>query len=59
MKKPAVPLPSLTTQRGEGEDAGIPGTSEMPGSSEMALFLMVMVTDLHGAREQLGAISSL
>lgn len=59
MKKPTVPLPSLLTQRQEGEDAGIPGASEMSGSSEMALFLMSIVTDFHGAREQLEAISYL
>lgn len=31
----------------------------MPGSSEMALFLMIVGIDFHGAREQLEAISNL
>lgn len=59
MKKPTVPLPSLLTQREEGEDAVIPVTSEMSGSSQISLFLMIIVTDFHGAREQLEAISNL
>lgn len=59
MKKPTVPLPSLLTQREEGEDAVIPATSEMSGSSQISLFLMIIVTDFHGAREQLEAISNL
>jgi len=44
-------LPSLPTQREEGEDAGLPGASEIPGSSEFVLILMVIVIDSHDARE--------
>ena len=40
-------------------EAGLPGASEMPDSSEMVLFLMVIVIDSHGAREQTEAISNL
>lgn len=59
MKKPTLPLPSFPTQRQEGEDAGIPGASEMSGSSEMALFLVIIGIDFHCAREQPEAISNL
>lgn len=59
MKKPTMSLRSLPTQREEGEDAGLTGALEMPGSSEMVLFLMVTVTDSQGAREQPEAISNL
>lgn len=59
MEKPTLHLPSFPTQREQGENTGIPGASEMSGSSEMALFLVIIGIDFRGAREQPEAISNL
>lgn len=59
MEKLTLPLPFFPSQREQGENTGIPGTSEMSGSSEMALFLVIIGIDFRGAREQPEAISNL